>query len=57
MPDGARWTRVEGIVQLIPTMESLDADKKTAKAETKAVETAPENPANCRPPIRFCAMA
>ena len=26
----------------IPTMKSLDADKKTAKAETKAVETAPE---------------
>ena len=42
VPDGARWTRVEGIVQLIPTMKSLDADKKTAKAETKAVETAPE---------------
>ena len=40
--DGAQWTRVEGIVQLIPTMKSLDADKKTAKAETKAVETAPE---------------
>ena len=42
VPDGAQWTRVEGIVQLIPTMKSLDADKKTAKAETKAVETAPE---------------
>jgi lysyl-tRNA synthetase class 2 len=29
-------------VLLFPTMKSLDADKKTAKAETKAVETAPE---------------
>ena len=29
-------------VFLFPTMKSLDADKKTAKAETKAVETAPE---------------
>ena len=27
---------------VFPTMKSLDADKKTAKAETKAVETAPE---------------
>ena len=26
----------------VPTMKSQDADKKTAKAETKAVETAPE---------------
>lgn len=29
-------------VLLFPTMKSLDADKKSAKAETKAVETAPE---------------
>ena len=29
-------------VVLFPTMKSLDADKKTAKAETKAVENAPE---------------
>ena len=29
-------------VLIFPTMKSLDADKKTAKAETKAVETAPE---------------
>ena len=29
-------------VLLFPTMKSLDVDKKTAKAETKAVETAPE---------------
>ena len=33
---------MEQIVQLIPTMKSLDADKKTAKAETKAVENASE---------------
>ena len=39
---GIGGARVEGIVQLIPTMKSLDADKKTAKAETKAVENAPE---------------
>ena len=29
-------------VLLFPTMKSLDADKKTAKAETKALENAPE---------------
>ncbi|MEJ8743075.1 lysine--tRNA ligase [Mediterraneibacter sp. HCN-7094] len=29
-------------VLLFPTMKSLDSDKKTAKAETKAVKTAPE---------------
>ena len=29
-------------VLLFPTMKSLDADKKTAKAETKTVENAPE---------------
>ena len=38
VPDGAQWTRVEGIVQLIPTMKSLDSDKKTAKP----VEEAPK---------------
>ena len=36
VPDGARWTRVEGIVQLIPTMKSLDSDNK------KSAEKAPE---------------
>jgi tRNA-binding protein len=30
--DGARWTRVEGIVQLIPTMKSIGADKQENKA-------------------------
>ncbi len=32
MPDGAQWTRVEGIVQLIPTMKSIGADKQENKA-------------------------
>ena len=32
----------ERTTKRVPTMKSLDADKKTAKAETKAVETAPE---------------
>lgn len=36
MPDGAQWTRVEGIVQLIPTMKSLDADKKASKTSEAA---------------------
>lgn len=31
VPDGAQWTRVEEIVQLIPTMKSLNA-KETKKA-------------------------
>ena len=32
VPDGARRTRVEGIVQLIPTMKSIGADKQENKA-------------------------
>ena len=36
MPDGVQWTRVEEIVQLIPTMKSLDADKKTSKTSEAA---------------------
>ena len=32
MPDGAQWTRVEEIVQLIPTMKSIGADKQENKA-------------------------
>ena len=42
VPDGAQWTRVEGIVQLIPTMKSLDADKKSAKSENSISTVAPE---------------
>lgn len=36
MPDGAQWTRVEEIVQLIPTMKSLDSDKNASKADDTA---------------------
>ena len=32
VPDGAQWTRVEGIVQLTPTMKSIGADKQENKA-------------------------
>ena len=45
MPDGTQWTRVEEIVQLIPTMKSLDADKKaskTSEAAPAAAETVAE---------------
>ena len=42
VPDGAQWTRVEEIVQLIPTMKSLDADKKSAKSENSTSTAAPE---------------
>ena len=42
VPDGAQWTRVEGIVQLIPIMKSLDADKKSAKSENSTSTVAPE---------------
>ena len=43
MPDGARRTRVEGIVQLIPTMKSLDSDKSAAKAGDTAEVAANDN--------------
>ena len=36
MPDGAQWTRVEEIVQLIPTMKSMGADKKASKTSEAA---------------------
>ena len=41
VPDGAQWTRVEEIVQLIPTMKSQGATKSEANnaaQETKPVE-------------------
>ena len=39
MPDGAQWTRVEGIVQLIPTMKSLgDVNKKNDVTNQAAEE-------------------
>ncbi len=43
MPDGAQWTRVEEIVQLIPTMKSLDSDKSAAKAGDTAEVAANDN--------------
>ena len=43
VPDGAQWTRVEGIVQLIPTMKSLDSDKKAGKSEAVEEATANDN--------------
>jgi len=41
VPDGARWTRVEEIVQLIPTMKSLDGVNKKNDVNNTASE-APE---------------
>ncbi len=40
VPDGAQWTRVEEIVQLIPTMKSLGGadNKKDQAAESAPVE-------------------
>lgn len=43
VPDGAQWTRVEEIVQLIPTMKSLDSDKSAAKAGDTAEVAANDN--------------
>lgn len=40
MPDGAQWTRVEEIVQLIPTMKSQGAAKNAANNEAMATFTA-----------------
>ena len=43
VPDGAQWTRVEGIVQLIPTMKSQGAAKNEANnvAQAKTVSEKP----------------
>lgn len=38
VPDGARWTRVEGIVQLIPTMKSLNDVNKGNDVKNQPVE-------------------
>ena len=43
VPDGAQWTRVEEIVQLIPTMKSLDSDKKAGKSGAVEEATANDN--------------
>ena len=38
MPDGAQWTRVEEIVQLIPTMKTLNDVNKKNDVKSKAAE-------------------
>ena len=38
MPDGAQWTRVEEIVQLIPTMKSLGDVNKKNDVKNQAAE-------------------
>ena len=38
VPDGAQWTRVEGIVQLIPTMKSLGDVNKKNDVKNQAAE-------------------
>ena len=38
VPDGAQWTRVEEIVQLIPTMKSLDGVNKKNDVKNQAAE-------------------
>ena len=43
VPDGARWTRVEGIVQLIPTMKSLDGVNKKNDVNNTASEAPEKN--------------
>ena len=42
VPDGAQWTRVEGIVQLIPTMKTLEPKRAENKAEKAAVNGSAE---------------
>ena len=43
MPDGAQWTRVEEIVQLIPTMKSIGgSDVKKDQVKETATTAAPE---------------
>ena len=41
VPDGAQWTRVEGIVQLIPTMKSQGAAKNEANNAAQSGAAAP----------------
>ena len=43
VPDGAQWTRVEGIVQLIPTMKSLDGVNKKNDVNNTASEAPEKN--------------
>ena len=41
VPDGAQWTRVEGIVQLIPTMKSQGSAKNEANNVAQTAAAAP----------------
>ena len=43
VPDGAQWTRVEGIVQLIPTMKTLDGVNKKNDVNNTASEAPEKN--------------
>ena len=43
MPDGVQWTRVEEIVQLIPTMKSLDGVNKKNDVNNTASEAPEKN--------------
>ena len=44
MPDGAQWTRVEEIVQLIPTMKTLNDVNKKNDVKSKATEEVKAEP-------------
>ena len=44
VPDGAQWTRVEGIVQLIPTMKTLGGVKSENGVKDKEVSTPNSEP-------------
>ena len=44
VPDGAQWTRVEGIVQLIPTMKTLGGVKSENGVKDKEVSTPNSKP-------------
>ena len=44
VPDGAQWTRVEGIVQLIPTMKTLGGVKSENGVSSKEVSTPNSEP-------------
>ena len=46
VPDGAQWTRVEGIVQLIPTMKTLGG-KTPANNSDSLVDNSSDNGAAC----------
>ena len=53
VPDGAQWTRVEGIVQLIPTMKTLDPKKAENKAEKAVVNGSAEDATVSAPSVQI----